>query len=51
LRAITIHSSDESENASDLIRVNCEFDSREMVENDSRNEKHEEPRTVISRGI
>jgi hypothetical protein len=44
VQGITIDSSDENENASDSIRVNCEFDSNEMDESDSQNEKHIDPR-------
>jgi hypothetical protein len=41
---IKIDLSDESENAHDPIRVNCEFDSNEIDESDSQYEKHFHPR-------
>jgi hypothetical protein len=39
---IKIDRSDESENADDSIRVNCEFDSNEIDENDGRLSEHDE---------
>jgi hypothetical protein len=42
---------DEYENASDSIRDNREFDSNEIDESDSQNEKHDEPRISISPAI
>jgi hypothetical protein len=42
LDGITIDSSDESENADDSIRVNREFDSNEIDENDLQHEKQNE---------
>jgi hypothetical protein len=46
VEGITIDSSDENENenASDSIRVKCEFDSNEIDESDSQYEKHLEQR-------
>jgi hypothetical protein len=51
LRGIAIDSSDECENASDLIRVNRELDSNEMDESDRQFEKHNEQRISTLRGI
>jgi hypothetical protein len=44
LFGIKIDSSDENENASDSIRVKCEFDSNEIDESDSQVEKHFNPK-------
>jgi hypothetical protein len=44
---IMIDSSDESENASDSIRVKCEFDSNVIDESLLQNEKQDEPRISI----
>jgi hypothetical protein len=41
----------ESRNASDLIRINREFDSNEINESDSQNEKHDNPRISTFPGI
>jgi hypothetical protein len=43
--------SDESENVSDSIRVNREFDSNEIDESDVQYEKHEEQRISTLLGI
>jgi hypothetical protein len=47
----TIDLSDDSRNASDLIRVNREFDSNEIDENDLHLRKHDDPRISTFRGI
>jgi hypothetical protein len=49
--AISIDRSDELENASDSIRVNREFDSTEIDENDRQYEKHDDPRISPFRGL
>jgi hypothetical protein len=46
-----IDSSDENENVSDSIRVKCEFDSNEIDDSDSQNEKHFDPRISKFLGI
>jgi hypothetical protein len=46
-----MESSDENENASDSIRVKCEFDSNVIDECDSQYEKHFEQRISTLRGI
>jgi hypothetical protein len=46
-RGITIDSSDDLENASDSIRVKCEFDLNEIDESDLQFEKQFEPRISI----
>jgi hypothetical protein len=43
--------SDESQNANDSIRVNCEFDSNEIDESDSHLEKQFDPRISTFLGI
>jgi hypothetical protein len=48
---IMIDESDEYENAPDLIRVNCEFDSNVIDESDLQYEKHSEPRISTFIGI
>jgi hypothetical protein len=48
---MTIDSRFETENAADLIRVNREFDSNEIDENDGHHEKQQEQRTSIVAGI
>jgi hypothetical protein len=48
---IKIDSSDEYENASDSIRINCEFDSNVSDESDLQYEKHLDPRISTFRGI
>jgi hypothetical protein len=50
-RGISIDSSDESENASDSIRINREFVSNEMDESDLQDAKHDDPRSSTFRGI
>jgi hypothetical protein len=50
-RGITIVSSDKHENASDSIRVKCEFDSNLIDESDLQDEKHCDPRISILLGI
>jgi hypothetical protein len=47
LDGIKIDSSDDSKNAFDSIRVNCELDSNEIDENDLQNEKQNEQRISI----
>jgi hypothetical protein len=51
LFGIKIDSSDEYENASDSIRVKCEFDSNVIDESDSHLEKHFDPRISTLFGI
>jgi hypothetical protein len=51
LRGIRIDGSDEFENANDSIRVNREFDSNEIDENDLQHKKHDEQRISTLRGI
>jgi hypothetical protein len=51
LDGITIDSSDEYENAFDSIGSNREFDSNEIDQSESHPEKHDEPRSSISKGI
>jgi hypothetical protein len=46
-----IDSSDDSENASDSIRVKCESDSNEIDESDLHSEKHLDPRIPTLLGI
>jgi hypothetical protein len=48
---IKIDPSDEDENASDSIRVKCEFDSNVIDESDLQNEKHFDPRISTFLGI
>jgi hypothetical protein len=48
---IKIDWSDENENASDSIRVKCEFDSNVIDESDSQFEKHCDPRISTFLGI
>jgi uncharacterized Zn finger protein len=48
---ITIDSSDEDENASDSIRLKCEFDSNVIDESDSHLEKQCDPRISAFLGI
>jgi hypothetical protein len=48
---IRIDSSDEGENASDSVRVNCEFGSDVIDENDLQFDKHAERRISTFRGI
>jgi hypothetical protein len=48
---IMIDSSDESENASDSIRLNCEFDSNVIDESELQHEKHLDPRISTFLGI
>jgi hypothetical protein len=48
---IMIDASDEYENASDSIRVKCEFDSNVIDESDLQYEKHFDPRISILFGI
>jgi hypothetical protein len=43
--------SEDSENASDSIRVNCELDSNVIDKSDLQDEKHDEPRISISETI
>jgi hypothetical protein len=50
-RGIKIDWSDENENASDSIRVKCEFDSNAIDESDWQDEKHFEPRSSTLLGI
>jgi hypothetical protein len=50
-RGISIDRSDENENALDPIRVNREFDSNEIDENEQQGKKHDDPRISIFRGI
>jgi hypothetical protein len=51
LLGIMIDSSDEYENASDSIRVKCEFDSNVIDESDSQHEKHSEQRISTLLGM
>jgi hypothetical protein len=51
LLGIKIDSSDEFENASDSIRVKCEFDSNVIDESDSQEKKHAHPRISTLLGI
>jgi hypothetical protein len=51
LLGIKIDSSDDSENASDSIRVKCEFDSIVIDENDLQDEKQFDPRISTFLGI
>jgi hypothetical protein len=51
LRGIKIDRSDDSENASDSIRVKCEFDSNVIDESDLQYEKHFDPRISTLLGI
>jgi hypothetical protein len=51
LLGIKIDSSDESENASDSIRVKCEFDSNVIDESDPQYEKHFDSRISTFLGI
>jgi hypothetical protein len=51
VEGIIIDWSDENENASDSIRVNCEFHSNKIDESDLHDEKHEEPRIWTVEGI
>jgi hypothetical protein len=44
---IKIDSSDDPQNASDSIRIKCEFDSNAIDETDLQNEKHFDPRISI----
>jgi hypothetical protein len=46
-RGITIDRSDDLANASDSIRVKCEFDSNVIDESDPQSEKHFDPRISI----
>jgi hypothetical protein len=48
-QGITIECSDEDENAYDLIRVKCQFDSNLVDESDSQNEKLFDPTISIFR--
>jgi hypothetical protein len=50
-RGITIDSSDEYENASDSIRVKCEFDSNVIDQSDLQFEKHLDSRISTFLGI
>jgi Arc/MetJ-type ribon-helix-helix transcriptional regulator len=50
-RGITIDWSDEYENASDSIRVKCEFDSNVIDESDLQHEKQDDPRISTFFGI
>jgi hypothetical protein len=50
-RGIMIDLSDDSQNASDSIRFNCEFDSNVIDESDSQNKKHPNPRVSTFRGM
>jgi hypothetical protein len=51
LPGIKIDWSDDSENANDSIRVNREFDSNEIDESDSQDEKHFDPKISTLLGI
>jgi hypothetical protein len=50
-RGISIHSSDENENAFDSIRFNREFDSNEIEESHSHLCKQDDPSIATFRGI
>jgi hypothetical protein len=50
-RGITIESSDEYENASDSVRVNCEFDSNVIDESDLQWQKAFGPKISTFLGI
>jgi hypothetical protein len=50
-RGISIHRSDECENASDSIRINRESHSNEIDESELQQERHDDPRMSIFRGI
>jgi hypothetical protein len=51
VRGIKIDVSDDDENTFDSIRRNRELDSNDIDESDSQDEKHDEPRISIFRGI
>jgi hypothetical protein len=51
VRGISMNLSDEPENAEDSIRINREFDSNEIYENNLQDEKHDDPIISIFRGI
>jgi hypothetical protein len=51
LFGIKIDSSDEDENASDSIRIKCEFDSNVIDESDLQYEKQDDPRISTLFGI